>query len=174
MHKFLFTSTVLIGFLGFFSLSPTMASQQDSETLIGVPVIQDSGTLRINGQEINLWGIRPLAPDQQCWEKSASWGCGEAATMALRHFIHGSKLKCTIIKKGTEGNSPQATCMQKGMFHKKDIAHFLVVKGFALDASGAYKIQQMKAKKKKRGIWSGRFQTAQDWKDGIQKFMGSK
>jgi len=141
---------------------------KNNENIIGVPVIKDSGTLLINGKTLSLWGINTLAPDQQCWENGMSWCCGERATMVLKHFVGGKKIKCKIIEKN------KVKCLRKKRFRKKDLSKFLVSKGLALDANGYYKKEEQKAKKQRIGIWSGKFQTAKDWKNGIQRFIKIK
>jgi hypothetical protein len=44
---------------------PAFAGEE--QELSGSPIVQDSGTLVLNGRKIVLWGITTLDGDQQCW-----------------------------------------------------------------------------------------------------------
>lgn len=177
MHKFhnhIIGSAVIVGFLGLSVLTPSLTHAQSNDIIVGVPVVEDSGTLLMNGQKLSLWGIDTLAPDQQCWEDGMAWCCGEHATLRLKHFIHGRAVECTKVTAGDETTPPLVKCTRQKAFRKKDLAKHLVRRGLALDKTGTYKQDEQKAKKRKNGIWSGKFQTAQDWKDGVQRFVGEK
>ena len=39
---------------------------------------------------------------------------------------------------------------------------------------GIYYQLEQAAQENKRGIWSSKFQTAQDWRDGIQRYVGEE
>ena len=171
MHKIMIKILYVIGSICVLSLPALTAAYADDQTIvIGRPAIKDSGNLFMNGIHLRLWGVDTLAPDQQCWEGDMAWCCGEEATMALKHFIHGKKMKCTIIKAGDENNPPLAQCEKLRSFRKKDLSRFLVFHGFATANVQDYKPAERKARKMKRGIWSSRFQSAADWRDGIQRF----
>jgi endonuclease YncB( thermonuclease family) len=143
--------------------------------IIGVPYVQDSGVLSINGREVNLWGIERLAPDQQCWQAEMAWCCGEYAAMALKHFVQGRMVECEIKEPAAEGLPAFAICTRNKGQNKTDIAEHLVSSGWALAkkdiAANPYEEFEEDARENKRGAWSSRFQSAQDWRDGIQRFI---
>lgn len=145
-----------------------------SKILSGVPVVQESGCLTLNGKTIELWGIDRLAPDQQCWQGDVAWFCGEQSTIALRHFVEGRILNCEVQQIPDNGPLLARCYRQKGK-ERKDISGILVSHGWAMDkgetSGGAYFAAEEEAKKDKRGIWGSRFQSAEDWKEGVQRYL---
>ncbi|MDX9689268.1 MAG: hypothetical protein RBT70_02210 [Alphaproteobacteria bacterium] len=156
-----------------------MASEQSQTApegkIAGVPYVQDSGVLSINGRDVNLWGIERLAPDQQCWQAEMAWCCGEYAAMALKHFVQGRMVECEIKEPAAEGLPAFAVCTRNKGQHKTDIAEHLVSFGWALAkkdiVDNPYEEFEEDARENKRGAWSSRFQSAQDWRDGIQRYI---
>ncbi len=148
-----------------------------SIVLSGVPYVQDSGIIVLDGKEITLWGIERLAPDQQCWQAETAWCCGEFAAMALKHFVQGRVIECTI-KTPAEGGFPaSAQCVRTRKKEEKvDIAEHMVSHGWAMDkkdiSGGHYAAAESEARERRRGAWSSKFQSAQDWKDGVMRFIG--
>lgn len=157
---------------------PTLAHSEHLDTLSGLAVVEDNGILAINGRRIALWGIDMLAPDQQCWQGEEAWPCGEEAMIALKHFLAGRSVECEIQTAADKDTPPLAKCYRFRNSSKTDIAEHLVRQGWALErgatSGGTYYEAEQSAQTNKRGAWAGRFQTAQDWKDGIQKFVGEE
>lgn len=168
---------LLVGFavLCFRPACAAKPAAADPNRLTGVPIVQQSGLMIVSGLRIALWGIDTLAPDQQCWQGDAAWPCGEQATTALRHYVDGRMVECQI-QHHVEGAPAVAKCFRMKERVKKDIAEHMVSHGWALDkgevSGGAYYAAEEEAVKEKRGVWIGRFQTAQDWREGIQRFVG--
>jgi len=175
----LFVSSLHVALLGcglLVSASPLHAGTNQS--INGIAFVEDSMTLKINGQQISLWGIDTLAPDQQCWQDGTSWGCGEESLMSLKHFVDGRMVKCEIQQQADKEGPAAAKCARMKAQAQQDIGEYLVSHGWALDrgvaSGGAYYASEQEAQSKKRGIWASRFQTAQDWKNGIQRFVGEE
>lgn len=160
-----------------FSLMPC-AYANHLQPVTGIAVISDPMHLQINGQMIALWGIDTLAPDQQCWQDGAAWGCGEEALMALKHYADGKMVRCDIQSAADKEGPAFGKCFRLKGQKEQDIAEHLVKQGWALDrgvqSGGAYYAAEQDAQNRKRGAWQGRFQTAQDWKEGIQRFVGEE
>lgn len=148
---------------------------EKKETLTGTAVVQESNLMIVGGRIVSLWGISALAPDQQCWQGDAAWGCGQQATFFLRHFLEGWPLSCEIREK-PENAPALVTCSRQREETKEDVAAALVRLGWALadtKTEGApYAEEEAKARTEKRGIWGSRFQTAEDWEEGVQRFIG--
>lgn len=147
-------------------------------TLSGVAVVEDSGILAINGQRVSLWGLDMLAPDQQCWQGDEAWPCGEEALIALKHFAGGRSVECALQTTPDKEAPALAKCYRWKNSHKIDIAEHLIKEGWALErgatSGGVYFQAEQAAQANKRGAWSGRFQTAQDWKDGVLRYVGEE
>lgn len=154
------------------------AYANEANSVAGLAVIHDPTHLQINGQRLALWGIDALAPDQQCWQDGAAWGCGEEALMALKHYADGKNVRCDIQSAADKEGPAFAKCYRLRGSREQDIAEHMVRHGWALDrgvqSGGAYYNAEQEAQSKKTGAWQGRFQTAQDWKEGIQRFVGEE
>ncbi|MGE4350748.1 MAG: thermonuclease family protein [Bdellovibrionales bacterium] len=146
------------------------------KTVDGVAVVEDTGLLRIDGQRIKLWGIELLSPDQQCWQDGTAWLCGEETLFALKHFVAGRLVHCAIEIPADEEGPAQAQCYRWKHGQRKDIAQHMIEEGWALEkgeaSGGIYFDAEQEAQGAKRGAWSGRFQTPQDWQNGIPRFVG--
>ncbi len=165
-------AAAMLGFISLCSVMPFNLRAEDTVNLSGAPTIIDSGTLLINGQKISLWGINSLASDQMCWEGSMAWSCGKEATLALRHFVHGHTVKCELMPQEEKTTTTQkARCIRETTLRKKDLAKFLTQKGLATASDNAYSSAEKNANIFKRGIWSGKFQTAKDWNNGIEQYV---
>ncbi len=172
MHnRFMLAAFVTIGIT---SLSLESYAEKPSAALVGTPVVRDSSVMMLGGRSFSLWGVMPLAGDQKCWNEKSSWDCGEQATIALKHFAENGYLECHIMDEPVEGRL-KAQCFRKKGDKSIDVAQFMVRHGWAMDdaetSGGQYAKDQEEAVRKKRGIWGSRFQTAEDWRAGIQKFV---
>lgn len=157
-------------------LSPALYAE--NEPLIsGQAVVQDCGSLFVNGQKVSLWGIDPLAPDQQCWQNDVAWGCGAQAVTTLQHYVDGLEVECHVIE-NAEQETPKAICYRNQIKTHQDIAEHLIRQGFAIeakyDSENTYTDAENEARTHKRGIWTSRFQTAANWREGIQCFVGEE
>ena len=89
-------SAIFAGFLDSLPLA-ALAADSDADEFSGTPaVILPSGMIMVDGHDVNLWGIEPLASDQQCWRDKIAWDCGEQAMMALRHHLAGYQVRCEV------------------------------------------------------------------------------
>ncbi|MDD5586074.1 MAG: hypothetical protein PHY92_03840 [Alphaproteobacteria bacterium] len=154
-------------------LSTPLRAEEEIE-LSGSPIVQNSGTLILNGRRIVLWGITTLDCDQQCWQDKKAWPCGEEASMALKHFVEGQFVKC-IVKSDLDNGKVSAQCFRMRGNEPHDVAHYLVRHGWALneddESGGLYESDEEDAHMKRRGVWSGNFQTPEDWREGVQRFV---
>jgi endonuclease YncB( thermonuclease family) len=153
---------------------PSATHAGEPRELFGTPMVQDSGLLMLDGQEVRLWGIATLAGDQQCWQNDRAWSCGEQATAALKHHIGGWLVRCQIKDDSGDGRV-SAICLREQQDKPYDIARYLVAHGWAMDqrdvSGGLYAMEEGEARQKRRGVWTSRFQTAADWRDGIQRYV---
>jgi len=149
---------------------------QDGQTLVGVPLVENDGVLSINGQKIALWGVDFLAPDQQCWQGDMAWACGEQAITALKHYLENKTVECVVKQSAVDDAPLLALCSRFKGPKRQDIAEHMILKGWAMErasTSGGYYFEaEAFAQKGRYGIWSSRFQTAQDWRGGVQRFVG--
>jgi endonuclease YncB( thermonuclease family) len=113
------------------------------------PIVVTAGVIKAGGRDIRLAGIE--APDfkAECGEGAAAWPCGRMARAALRRFIRGRDLECTVPPGATEIPSP-AECRVAG----ESLSAWLVAQGWARPAGDAYAELAAAARKAGLGLWS--------------------
>ena len=162
------------GLILFLCLSGTPVLADDTAEFSGAAVLLPEGGMMVEGRDVTLWGIDMLAGDQQCWHEDRAWDCGEQASMALRHHIAGNPVRC-VMRSDDGGGKVTAQCFSKAGGKEEDIALYLVDQGWARDqdeeSDGLYADNEISARRERRGIWTSRFQTAEDWKNGTQRFV---
>lgn len=146
---------------------------QDAQRLFGTPMIIDAGRMMLDGHTVELWGINMLAGDQPCWQGDQTWSCGEEALTAYKHFVEGQLVSCEIKEARNDGLTV-AQCWRQDE-QNQDIARHLIVKGWAFarrEVSGNfYGLDEDNARKNRLGIWTSRFQTADDWRNSVPNFV---
>jgi len=150
------------------------ASANDGE-LFGSPVVEENGHMKLDGWNIDLWGVNGLAADQKCWRDEKAWDCGEEAAIALQHYISGKLVKCKIKETAANERIATAQCSFDNNGKPNDIARYMVSQGWAMDDSeqsgNFYNVDEQEARQHRRGIWTSRFQTAEDWKEGVERYV---
>jgi|GEM_PF-5084085 len=166
------TSRLIVCTAAMIIIAPSSRASEPDE-IAGIPVVENSGQIMLQGRNFSLWGITTLACDQQCWHGNTPWPCGEHATMALKHFIEGRPIACRTADE--PAGRMTAQCYRQRGESKQDIARLLVRHGWAMDngnvSGGLYAEDQENAQEKGRGIWTSRFQTPEDWINGIQRYV---
>jgi len=163
-------------FLGMSGLATPAGAEDEKDEISGFAFVKDCGLLTIGGRDVALWGIVMPDPDQLCWNAGISWPCGEQALLALKHFAEEKFVTCQIVAE-TGGGKPAARCFRRKGPVEHDVAGFLVLHGWAIadleeEDENPYMEEENHARLKKRGLWSGRFQTPEDWREGVQRFVG--
>jgi hypothetical protein len=150
------------------------AASDTSSQFSGSAAVLSSGVMMIEGREVTLWGVDRLASDQQCWHEDRAWDCGEESMIALRHHLAGHHLRC-IVNSDLGGGRVIAQCFIKSGTREDDLARYLIAEGWARDhaedSGGFYAADEDKARHRRRGIWTSRFQSAEDWKNGVANYI---
>ncbi len=63
--------------------------------LVGLAMVSDGDTLRVDGQPIRLWGIDAPEAMQLCTRDGQPYACGAEATVHLRAIVAGKLVTCT-------------------------------------------------------------------------------
>lgn len=132
------------------ALAPMVQAQE-------TPRVIDGDTFELQGKTIRLNGIDAPEHGQTC----GGWTCGRVATEALAGLIEGRKLDCVTQSQESYGRDI-ATCSTGG----KDVGATLVENGVAWAFrrySNAYAQQELAAKARSLGIWSGRDDYTPPW-----------
>ncbi len=149
----------------------------DPGEIEGIPAVLPSGNIMVGGHKVTLWGIDALANDQKCWHDDRAWNCGEQALISLKHYVNGFDVRC-YIKSDEDSAVPAAQCFRMTGDKPEDIAGYMVDHGWARDkndmSDSLYADDEDEALQSRRGIWTSRFQTAEDWKNGIPNYVQYK
>ena len=116
----------------------------------------DGDSLVVDGVEIRLHGIDAPEYQQPCFKADGkSYACGVAAGKFLHSIVANAQLRCQI-KAVDRYKRKVAVCFA----NDQDVNQMMVQKGWAVayDRYGKDYVQdQDEAKRKKIGIWQGKF-----------------
>lgn len=133
------------------------AANACAQTVSGIAKVVDGDSLEIGAHRIRLWGIDAPEFKQTCVRGKERWGCGYAATDALRRHVEGALVSCVMVDTDSYGRWV-ARCVAR----RQSLNEWMVREGWATDyarySKGAYAAAQTKARAAKKGIWSGRFE----------------
>lgn len=147
--------------LAFSTLIPRTSAKLD---LVGTAVPVDGDTLDMRGVRIRLFGIDAPENSQLCWDaQGKTWFCGIGAANKLAQLVSGQTLQCS--KKDTDQyGRTVAICFAGGI----DVNAEMVRQGFAISYrrySTRYEADEMAARLAKRGLWAGRFENPETYRN---------
>ena len=127
------------------------------ESIRGKARAMDGDSLRVGRSEVRLWGIDAPEFDQSCDREGRSWDCGRAARAALASRVDGRVIVCVPRDRDVYRRAV-SVCRVDG----RSLNDWMVREGWAVDyrrySGGAYAAAERQARKAQRGIWSGRFE----------------
>lgn len=131
----------------------------------GRATVIDGDTIELHGQRIRLHGIDAPEASQRCTDaKGQQWRCGRQAAFALDELIHGQVLTC-LGRERDRYRRVIARCSIGGI----DLGEWMVRNGWAT-AYRRYSTDYLPAEEAARaqalGIWSGSFNSPEDWRRG--------
>ena len=146
----------------FLLLCPTAV---EAETLAGKPYVTDGDTVKISGERIRLEGIDAPETNQRCRDTAGkNYGCGLAATAALKNKIGRNSIRCKGATRDRYGRL-LGICY----LGELDLNGWLVQNGYALAYrrySKRYIVKEKEAREAGRGLWSGEFVAPWKWRKG--------
>ena len=130
-------------------------------TLSGEARVADGDTLRIGDDRIRLVGLDAPEFDQTCTDAGGTtWPCGREASQRLRELIDNSSINCE-----TQGRDRYGRYLGRCTADGRDLGAALVAEGFAVASFPSYRAEETLARREKRGIWAGTFDTPRQWRD---------
>ena len=123
---------------------------------------KDGDSLVLNGTEVRLHGIDAPEYTQTCGSPHGEYNCGHDALMALRELLRGRIISCTAIAGDRYGRAV-SICRDGAL----EINNEMVRVGWAVAYvrhSAAYLRAEKEAKSAKRGIWQGKFETPENYR----------
>jgi len=134
-----------------------LGTQAEQEIQGRVKVI-DGDSLVLNGAEIRLQGIDAPEGRQKCRKYGSEWLCGRQAARHLRKLASGGAVKCTGWQQD-KYNRLLANCRRNDV----DLNRAMVRDGWAV-SYGGYEREEAEARRRAVGIWTGEFNTPQQWR----------
>jgi endonuclease YncB( thermonuclease family) len=129
--------------------------------LNGQARVSDGDTLRIGNDRIRIVGLDAPELDQTCTDATgAAWQCGRESSQQLRELVGGGTVSCI-----TEGRDQYGRYLGRCTVDGVDLGATLVAQGFAIASFPSYGAEEALARREKRGIWSGSFDTPRRWRD---------
>lgn len=134
--------------------------------------VKDGDTFAIGDKVVNLYGVDAPELKQQCeyynvnTKKYSKYSCGEGARRYLKQLIRAKYIKCDVKDEDKYGRFIAVCYVKK---YDKEIEDYIngfevnrdmVAKGYAVaytKYSKRYVKEEHEAKKKKLGIWNGKF-----------------
>lgn len=133
--------------------------------------VVDGDSLRRGETDIRLYGIDAPEYRQSCRDKHGTeYSCGKQSANALRGLVKGQEVSCSSVETDRYGRAV-AVC-KVGDF---DINGEMVRLGWAVAYSRhstSYLRAEAEAKKAKRGIWAGTFETPEDYRSRQRLIRG--
>jgi endonuclease YncB( thermonuclease family) len=121
--------------------------------------VRSGDMLEIDGITYCLRGIEAPEPGQTCQRANgSSFDCGHIAKTALMDLTAGAKLECDP-GKITE-RCTIAACRADGF----DLSRNMVHTGWARSLEKRFEQVEALAKRRKQGLWSGRFEPPGNWR----------
>ncbi|MDO8410967.1 MAG: thermonuclease family protein [Phenylobacterium sp.] len=149
--------------LGVLVLAAGLAAASPAE-FTGPARVVDGDTFSIGAERVRLWGVDAPEGRQVCQDaKGQRYACGDAARDQLVGLIGGRIVRCEIRDRDPYGRA--ASRCQAG---STDLGGAMVRAGWAVDyaqfSRGAYASAEAEARRARRGLWAGRFETPSTWR----------
>ena len=142
-----------------------------SDEISGVPKVTDGDSILIGSKKIRLYGVDAPEIKQKCKKAfltimfvsfQKKYDCGLVSKKALQNKINNKIINCKILSLDRYKRSI-AICY----INKTDINMWMVKNGYAVaykKYSKKYYFQELEAKEKRVGLWSGSFMEPEKWR----------
>ena len=120
-------------------------------------IVQDDGTLRVQGRTIRLFGLYIPSSERGCTTTLRPVRCGERAARALEIKIQGF-VECLPQQRHRDGSISAVCYVRDGSILDPpvDVGAWLIEQGFAVAGPGApfeYGVLEKIARVNRRGLW---------------------
>lgn len=138
-------------------------NRQQGDTLTGPVYVIDGDTVVLNKVHIRLAGIDAPEMQQSCQVDHRDYFCGKDARKALLSEINGRTIRCETL-----GLDKYERTLGTCYLNETNLNQWMVEQGWAV-SYGDYHKEEAVARRDKRGIWAGRFETPRRWREDNQK-----
>ncbi len=166
LYKSVFDALVFLAALVIVMLALDQAGVFTPQT--GIFIAVDGDSLRRGDRSSRLHGIDAPELQQTCATKmGGDYPCGQYAKRALSDLVRGQTLSCTPRDTDRYGR-----IVARCSVGRLDINAEMVRLGWAIayvKHSAAYLDEEMEARKSKRGVWQGRFEIPETWRNSHRR-----
>jgi endonuclease YncB( thermonuclease family) len=137
------------------------------ERIAGRAEIIDGDSFEIGDRGVRLFGVDAPEGRQSCTRDGRKWACGNEAARKLRTLIGDRAVTC--IQRDVDNYGRIVAVCRTGA---ADLAAEMVRSGFATAYrrySRDYVDEENEARAARRGVWSGQFESPEDYRRGDQR-----
>ena len=126
--------------------------------------VVDGDTFSVGAERVRLWGVDAPEGRQVCQnDQGQSYACGDVARAQLVGLIGGRAVRCEV-----RDRDPYGRAVARCLAGSTDLGEAMVRAGWAVDyvqfSRGGYASAEAEARRGRRGLWAGRFETPSTWR----------
>lgn len=149
--------------LALVALAVGLAAAAPAE-LTGPARVVDGDTFSVGAERVRLWGVDAPEGRQVCQNaQGQGYACGDAARDQLVGLIGSRVVRCVV-----RDRDPYGRAVSRCQAGSTDLGEAMVRAGWAVDyvqfSRGAYASVEAEARRARRGLWAGRFETPSTWR----------
>ncbi len=147
------------------STERAVASLEPTRKIVRQDVsVLHAGLVEVDGERHALFGVDAPSVNQTCRHATAGlWACGTDARKAVAGFVSDKAITCDVITGAVEGAPAISHCRADDV----DLNEWVVTQGWAVADASVHKDYlpaQGDARRQKRGLWAGWFETPSEWR----------
>ena len=132
--------------------------------VVGSARVVDGDTFSLGAERVRLWGVDAPEGRQVCQDaQGRGYACGDVARDQLSRLIGGQAVRCEV-----RDRDPYGRAVARCLAGATDLGEAMVRAGWAVDyvqfSRGAYASAEVEARRARRGLWAGRFETPSTWR----------
>lgn len=126
--------------------------------------VVDGDTFSVGSERVRLWGVDAPEGRQVCQnDQGQGYACGDVARDHLVGLIGGRAVRCEV-----RDRDPYGRAVARCSAGATDLGEAMIRAGWAVDylqfSRGAYAAAETEARRARRGLWGGRFETPSTWR----------
>lgn len=126
--------------------------------------VVDGDTFSVGAERVRLWGVDAPEGRQVCQnDQGKAYACGDVARDQLVGLIGGRAVRCEV-----RDRDPYGRAVARCLAGSTDLGEAMVRVGWAVDyvqfSRGVYASVEAEARRARRGLWAGRFETPSTWR----------
>lgn len=130
----------------------------------GAARVVDGDTFNVGVERVRLWGVDAPEGREVCQNaQGEGYACGDVARDQLVGLIGGRAVRYEV-----RDRDPYGRAVARCLAGATDLGEAMVRAGWAVDyvqfSRGAYASAEVEARRARRGLWAGRFETPSTWR----------